>query len=201
MEHCPGSSPSAIHDRSDGSVWLFRDRLGILPLYYWLDDDQLVFASEIKAMFPALPRRPEVDPQGLAAYLAHRSVPAPRTLFSGVRKLKPGHRLHVTREGAARIDRWWSIPEADTTQATFRRDATTLVSDALRASVERNLVADVPVGSYLSGGVDSSLIVALMTELVGSEKVHTFSAGFEDPEYDEVHHALASERASRHRPP
>ena len=118
VEHLSGQFAFAIHDGEDGSVWLFRDRLGILPLYYWLDDEQLVFASEIKALFPALPRRPAVDPQGLASYLAHRSVPAPRTLFAGVRKLKPGHRLHVSREGSARVERWWSIPEADTSQAT-----------------------------------------------------------------------------------
>ena len=195
VEHLSGQFAFAIHDGEDGSVWLFRDRLGILPLYYWLDDEQLVFASEIKALFPALPRRPGVDPQGLASYLAHRSVPAPRTLFAGVRKLKPGHRLHVGREGSARVERWWSIPVADTSQATPGDVATTLVSKALRASVQRNLVADVPVGAYLSGGVDSSLIVALMTELVGSEKVHTFSAGFGDAEYDEVHHAA---RVSKH---
>ena len=99
VEHLSGQFAFAIHDGNDGSVWLYRDRLGILPLYYWLDDHQLVFASEIKALFPALPRRPEVDQQGLASYLAHRSVPAPGTLFAGVRKLKPGHLLHVTRDG------------------------------------------------------------------------------------------------------
>lgn len=195
VEHLSGQFAFAIHDGNDGSVWLYRDRVGILPLYYWLDDRQLVFASEIKALFPALPCRPGVDQQGLAAYLAHRSVPAPGTLFAGVRKLLPGHRLHVSRAGSVRLERWWSVPEADTTEATSGNVATTLVSKALRASIERNLVADVPVGAYLSGGVDSSLIVALMTELVGSEKVHTFSAGFDDPEYDEVHHAL---RVSEH---
>ncbi len=190
VEHLSGQFAYAIHDAKDGSVSLFRDRLGILPLYYWFDDHQLVFASEIKALLPALPCRPEVDRQGLAAYLAHRSVPAPGTLFAGVRKLKPGHRLHVTADGAVSIERWWSIPETDTTQTTPGDVATGLVDSALRASVERNLVADVPVGAYLSGGVDSSLIVALMTGLVGSAKVHTFSAGFDDPEYDEVQHAL-----------
>ena len=195
VEYLAGQFAFAIHDRNDGSVWLYRDRLGILPLYYYLDDDQLVFASEIKALFPALPCRPEVDQQGLAAYLAHRSVPAPGTLFAGVRKLKPGHRLHVTASGVASIDRWWSVPDVDAEETVSAETATALVADALRASVERNLVADVPVGSYLSGGVDSSLIVALMTELVGSEKVHTFSAGFGDPELDEVHHAL---RVSEH---
>jgi asparagine synthase (glutamine-hydrolysing) len=195
VQHLSGQFAFAIHDGDDGSVWLYRDRLGILPLYYWLDDRQLVFGSEIKALFPALPRRPGVDQQGLAAYLAHRSVPAPGTLFDGVRKLKPGHSLHVARNGSALIERWWSVPEADAAEAITGDAATTLVSEALRASVERNLVADVPVGSYLSGGVDSSLIVALMTELVGSEKVHTFSAGFDDPEFDEVRHAR---RVSKH---
>ena len=195
VERLSGQFAFGIHDRQDGSVWLYRDRLGILPLYYWLDARQLVFASEIKAIFPALPHRPAVDQHGLAAYLAHRSVPAPGTLFAGIRKLQPGHRLHVTRDGAVRLDRWWSIPEEDSSVATPGALATDLVSKALRASVERNLVADVPVGSYLSGGVDSSLIVALMTELVGSDKVHTFSAGFADPEFDEVHHAR---RVSEH---
>jgi len=195
VEHLAGQFAFGIHDKSDGSTWLFRDRLGILPLYYWLDDRQLVFASEIKALFPALPHRPSVDQGGLAAYLAHRSVPAPGTLFEGIRKLPPGHRLHVMRDGSTRIDRWWSIPEDDSSQTVSGEAATEMVAQALRASVERNLVADVPVGSYLSGGVDSSLIVALMTELVGSEKVHTFSAGFDDPELDEVHHAL---RVSEH---
>jgi len=191
VERLAGQFAFAIHDRTDGSIWLYRDRLGILPLYYWLDDQQLVFASEIKALFPGLPRRPEVDASGLAAYLAHRSVPAPGTLFAGVQKLQPGHRLHVTRQGTLHIDRWWSVPEDDPAEAVSGRAAIAMVSDALRASVRRNMVADVPVGSYLSGGVDSSLIVALMTELVGSGKVHTFSAGFDDPEFDEVHHALA----------
>lgn len=195
VERLAGQFAFAIHDRDDGSVWLYRDRLGILPLYYWLDDEQLVFASEIKALFPGLPRRPEVDSMGLAAYLAHRSVPAPGTLFAGVRKLEPGHRLHVTRDGAAKIDRWWSVPDYASVQSVSGGAATEMVARALRASVKRNLVADVPVGSYLSGGVDSSLIVALMTELVGSDKVHTFSAGFDDPDFDEVHHAA---RVSEH---
>ncbi len=195
VEHLSGQFAFAIHDNSDSSLWLYRDRLGILPLYYWLDDRQLVFASEIKALFPALPHRPEVDQQGLAAYLAHRSVPAPGTLFAGVRKLRPGHRLRVDRRGSVHLERWWSIAEADVSEPTPGDVATDLVSKALRASVERNLVADVPVGAYLSGGVDSSLISALMTERIGPNKVHTFSAGFGDPEFDEVHHAL---RVSKH---
>ena len=183
-----GQFAHAIHDAEDGSVWLFRDRMGILPLHYWHDAQQLIFASEIKALLPALPKRPEVDRYGLEAYLAHRSVPAPDTLFAGVKKLAPGHWLHVTREGSIRIEGWWSLPTADTTQPISPSRAVEMVRQALEASVEANLVADVPVGAYLSGGVDSSLIVALMNRHTSSN-IHTFSAGFDDPQVDEVHHA------------
>ena len=201
VEHLAGQFAFAIHDGNDGSVWLYRDRLGILPLYYWLDDDQLVFASEIKALFPALPRRPEVDQQGLGG-LSRTSLGA------GARHPLCGRAQAQTRppspchgEGAAQASTAGGrCLMADAEQAVSGDVATALVADALRASVERNLVADVPVGAYLSGGVDSSLIVALMTELVGSEKVHTFSAGFGDPELDEVHHALRGQRTSRDHP-
>lgn len=189
IERAAGQFAFAIHDRDDGSLWLFRDRMGILPLYYAVDAHQLVFASEIKALLPALSEPPGVDPEGLAAYLAHRSVPAPRTLFAGVRELLPGHRLHVTRRGAVETTRWWTIPPVDTTLALDPRTAVELVGSALDASVARNLVADVPVGAYLSGGVDSSLITALASRHVGSEQVHTFAAGFGDPDLDEVDHA------------
>ena len=190
-----GQFAHAIHDAGDGSVWLFRDRFGILPLHYWHDAHQLIFASEIKALLPVLPRRPEVDRYGLEAYLAHRSVPAPDTLFAGVKKLPPGHRLHATRHGSIKIERWWSLPANDTTQPVSPGRAVQIVSEALDASVEANLVADVPVGAYLSGGVDSSLIVALMRRRMSSSEVHTFSAGFGDPQIDEVQHAR---RVSRH---
>jgi asparagine synthase (glutamine-hydrolysing) len=189
VELLKGQFAYAMHDARDRSLWLFRDRLGILPLFYWRDDSRLVFASEIKALLPGLPIRPQVDEQAIAAFLAHRSVPAPRTLFSGVRKLPPGHRLRATPDGSVTVDRWWSIPAVDTTEAIAPDAAVQLVRTALTASVEQNLVADVPVGAYLSGGVDSSLIVALMAERAGPEAIHTFSAGFGDPKLDEVDHA------------
>lgn len=189
-----GQFAYAVHDADDGSLWLFRDRLGILPLYYWYDQRQLLFASEIKSLLPALPQRPEVDHYGLEGYLAHRSVPAPDTLFVGIKKLLPGHWLHVTREGNVTIQRWWSIPDAPP-RSMSPGDAVETVRQALDASVAANLVADVPVGAYLSGGLDSSLIVALMRRHVGSSEVHTYSAGFADPDVDEVQHA---KRVSEH---
>ena len=189
VSHLRGQFAYALHDSADGSVWLYRDRMGILPLYYRLEAHQLVFASEIKGLVPAISNPLEVDRYGLEAYLAHRSVPAPDTMFAGVRKLPPGHLLHVTCDGKITLERWWSIPAADTTQALPAVEAVRRVREALGSSVDANLVADVPVGAYLSGGVDSSLIVALMRQRVGSSVVHTFSAGFADPEVDEGHHA------------
>ena len=101
-----GQFAYAVHDGRDGSLWLFRDRLGVLPLYYWHDGRRLAFASEIKALLPALPHAPGVDPLGLEAYLAHRSVPAPDTLFTGVHKLLPGHSLHATADGRVHVTAW-----------------------------------------------------------------------------------------------
>lgn len=184
-----GQFAFAIHDGDDGSLWLFRDRMGILPLYYAIENHQIVFASEIKALLPALSEPPRVDTAALASYLAHRSVPAPATLFEGVRELPAGHHLRVTPQGVAELTRWWTIPPVDTTLQVEPLTAVGLVGSALDASVHRNLVADVPVGAYLSGGVDSSLITALATGHAGGERVHTFAAGFADPALDEVAHA------------
>ena len=156
-------------------LWLYRDRLGILPLFYYQDADQFAFASEIKALLPALPHSPEVDTASLDSYLARRAVLAPYTLFKGIRKLQPGHRLRVGPDGGIDLAPYWVLPTGTSRQMS-EVEAVDLVSDGLRDAVERALVADVPVGSLLSGGVDSSLIVALATEARGGP-IETFSAG------------------------
>lgn len=179
-----GQFAYALHDSATGELTLVRDRLGILPLYYHLDANRIVFASEIKALLPALETGPEIDTASLDGYLSQRAVPAPYTLFAGVRKLPPGHRLRVV-EGRARLERYWSIPDGTRTEVTGP-EAVAEVDAALRRAVEAATVADVPVGAYLSGGVDSSLIVALVNELRGGSGVDTFAAGFGDPRYDEL---------------
>ncbi|MCE0763120.1 asparagine synthase (glutamine-hydrolyzing) [Pseudonocardia kujensis] len=179
-----GQFAYALHDSATGELTLVRDRLGILPLYYHMDANRIVFASEIKALLPALESGPEIDTASLDSYLGQRSVPAPFTLFAGVRKLPPGHRLRVV-EGRARLERYWSIPDGTRTEVTGPQ-AVAEVEAALRRAVEAATVADVPVGAYLSGGVDSSLIVALVNELRGGSGVDTFAAGFADQRYDEL---------------
>jgi asparagine synthase (glutamine-hydrolysing) len=189
VDDLDGQFAFALFDEADQALWLFRDRLGILPLYYYADERMFAFASEIKALIPALPRAPEVDESSLHDYLGRRSVPAPFTLFKGIRKVPPGHRVHVERHGRITVEPYWTIPADDTTRDIRPQEAVGIFREALDAAVRRNLVADVPVGAYLSGGVDSSLIVATAVGLGLRSSFMTFSAGFGDPRYDEVHYA------------
>lgn len=182
-----GQFAYAIHDGITGELHLFRDRLGVLPLYYYHDNDIFVFASEIKALFPAT-GVPGVDEESLHDYLAHRSVPAPNTLFKEIRKVPAGHCLTLTADGSVTLRAYWQLPNADHAHLRPER-AVQLVAEALDYSIADALVADVPVGAYLSGGLDSSLIAALVAAVRGGEGLHTFSAGFGDARVDEVHWA------------
>jgi asparagine synthase (glutamine-hydrolysing) len=181
-----GQFAFAIYDGDTAELLLFRDRLGILPLYYYADCEMIAFASEIKALLPALPREPEMDEASLDDYLALRSVPAPFTLFKGVYKLPAGHLLRAGSCGRMRIERYWGIPEPTAPQHRPSGEFVGDVAEALEGAVAASLVADAPVGAYLSGGVDSSLIVALMRKLRGGEEVTTFAAGFGDARHDEL---------------
>ena len=181
-----GQFAFALHDRDTGTTHLVRDRLGVLPLYYALSPAEVVFASEIKALLPALKQMPGVDPASLDSYLAGRSVPAPDTLFAGVHKLPAGHRAEVTRTGLVRVSRYWRPAEEDPAGSWTPRSAVSAVDEAVTAAFASALVADVPVGAYLSGGVDSSLIVAKAAELQPGHRVRSFAAGFGDPRTDEL---------------
>lgn len=199
VERLRGQFSIAAYDHTGRTLHLVRDRLGVLPLYYRLDHRGIVFGSEIKAIHAYLAEPPEVDPDSLDGYLAGRSVPAPFTLFAGVSKLPPGHRAEIGESGELRVDRYWAPPSVRATDL----DPAKTVDEAdrrIRDAVQAALVADVPVGSYLSGGVDSSLIVAVMKELRGTAPVDTFAAGFGDPRVDELNWAqLVSDRVgTRH---
>ena len=185
VDELEGQFAYALHDSQTGELSLVRDRLGILPLYYHVDSSAITFASEIKALLPALPEGPEIDTASLDDYLAQRSVPAPYTLFTGVRKLPAGHRLRVSAAGAVTMERWWSLPDRIRADVDPMR-AVDEVATGLEQAVAAAMVADVPLGAYLSGGVDSSLIVALMSKLRGGAGVETFAAGFGDPRFDEL---------------
>ncbi|HLQ37706.1 MAG TPA: asparagine synthase (glutamine-hydrolyzing), partial [Planctomycetota bacterium] len=180
-----GQFAFAFHDEASGALWLGRDRLGILPLYYCEGPGFFAFASEVKALLPAI-GAPQLDDEAVEDYLTWRSVPPPRTLFRGVRKLAPGTVLHVGADGRLREEVYWRLPAAVHEPLLRGDEAKRAVADALLAAVRLRLVADVPVGAYLSGGLDSSLCVALMKQARDGGLVETFAAGFADPRFDEL---------------
>jgi len=176
----------ALHDRKNAKFVLVRDRLGVKPLYYAFTGSHLVFGSEVKALLESglIDRRLNVDAVG--QLLAWEYVPAPATLLEGVMKLEPGALIEVDL-GAATVPQprvWWDVPPAVGENHSHAPQTEQEWADAIdaqvRESVQRQLVADVPLGAFLSGGVDSSLMVANMGA------AQTFSVGFDDPSYNEL---------------
>jgi asparagine synthase (glutamine-hydrolysing) len=172
----------AVWDARRERLVLGRDRVGKKPLYYWYGDGRLVFGSEIKAVLANANVPRALDPDAISAYVRFGYVPTPRTFFEGVISLPPGHVLTFEPGGTPIVERYWDLPigEDDGVPAdvTFQAAATG-VRQRLEAAVERRLMSDVPIGAFLSGGMDSSVIVALMSRLSG-ERVRTFTIGFED---------------------
>jgi asparagine synthase (glutamine-hydrolysing) len=166
----------ALWDAKAQQLMLARDPLGIKPLYYALREGRLWFASELKALRadPALSLN--IDPAAVADYFTWLYVPAPHTIFQEALKLPPGHRLLMSRDGA-RLERYWRAEFADSASACSPDDAADRLLEILRGAVRRQMVADVPVGIFLSGGVDSSGLVALARECAPG-RLQTFSASF-----------------------
>ncbi len=188
----------ALWDRRRGRLVLARDRFGIKPLYYRLRPDSLSFASEVKALLRQPDFTREIDLDALDHYLAFSFVPAPLTIFREARKLLPGHLL-VWEQGSSsgvRIERYAEV-QSTPAEELRREDEDTLAEELLarlRDSVRAHLIADVPVGVLLSGGVDSCTIAALAAE-ASSERVKTFTIGFEERGFDERGRArLVAER-------
>lgn len=200
LDHIDGMFAFALWDARRRRLLLARDRLGIKPLYYALADGRLLFASEMKALVAAPGAvRAELDPAALAGYLHFMSVPGEDAILSGVRRLPPGHRASV-EAGRFTVASYWELrPEPARGPFSLAAAADEFDSRFGRA-VGAHMVADVPVGAFLSGGVDSSLVVAAAQEATGA-RLLTFSAAFRgDPECDESAHARAVAQAlgSRH---
>lgn len=182
VQRLNGMFAFAIWERDSGRVLLGRDRLGIKPLYYAEIPGGLRFASSLPALLEAGGVDTTVDPAALNFYLSfHAVVPAPHTIFAGVRKLPPGTLMHIESDGSRRERSFWTLmyPQDPADEARSFEEWTEILLDGLRAAVRRRLVADVPVGALLSGGVDSSLIVGLMSE-AGVRDLRTYNVGFED---------------------
>lgn len=180
--HLHGMFAVAVWDGDRRRLVLARDRVGKKPLLWTtLADGSLAFASELKALLQLPALRRELDPAALDAYLALQYVPRDRTALRGVQRLLPGHTL-VWEDGRVSVEPYWRLePE---TAARSEEEWLERVRTTVRAAVRRRLIADVPLGALLSGGIDSTVVVGLMAE-ASSEPVRTFTVGFSDPRYDE----------------
>jgi asparagine synthase (glutamine-hydrolysing) len=176
----------AIWDAQDRSLFAARDRLGKKPFFYRTDADGLAFASEPKAFFaePGFDPQPALD--AIHKYLAFQYVPSPWSAFRGVRKLPPAHYL-LYRDGVVNIQRYWTLRYDEKTPLGEDEACERLVQ-LLREAVRLRLISDVPLGAFLSGGIDSGAVVALMSEF-GSAPVKTFSIGFDEEGFDELAYA------------
>src|SRR5687767_5445063 len=184
--HLRGMFAFAIWDESDQALFLARDRVGKKPLLYSLVNGQLIFASEFSALLlhPDVSR--DIEPEALDYYLSFMCIPAPLTAYRAIRKLEPGHWLRW-RKGEIEVQRYWQ-PDFTKKLAIDEEEAGERTVEILRDAVRVRLMSEVPLGAFLSGGVDSSAVVALMAE-ESSTPVKTFSIGFDEQDFSELHHA------------
>ncbi|WP_460357471.1 asparagine synthase (glutamine-hydrolyzing) [Mycobacterium sp. ZZG] len=176
LHHLAGMFAMALWDQNRRRLLVARDRFGKKPLYYSRNGTEVLFGSEIKALLAAGVSA-DVDDAALQDYLALRYVPSPRTLFRAIRQLPPGHKMVLDADGVA-IDRWWRL-RFDGRHQTTLTEAADAAENLIRAAVSRRLVSDVPLGCFLSGGLDSSVVLSFMAEL-SDEPVRTFSIGFDE---------------------
>lgn len=205
VEHLRGMFAFAIWDARRGRLFMARDRLGIKPLYYSSSESELLFASEIKAILAAAVSRPDFNKAILPEFLANGFSATDETFFTGIHKLPPGHTLSWSRDGGTQLRRYWSPPVAlDESPQSLAQWASGL-GERLEDAVRSHIVSDVPVGLFLSGGIDSTALATLMAPML-NEPIRSFSVGYDDVDrngnsYDELHYArlaAASVRAEHH---
>jgi asparagine synthase (glutamine-hydrolysing) len=175
VDHFQGMFGFAIWDRRQKRLLVARDRLGVKPIYYYVADDFVAFASEVKALFELFEIPREMDPQALELYLALRYVPGPGTMFKGIQKLQPGHRLTADAHGV-HVERYWDLrfEEREGSDAEHLERFQALFTDSVRL----RMIAEVPVGVFLSGGIDSSAVLAEMAKLTDGHRVKSFAVGY-----------------------
>src|SRR3989338_10084416 len=184
----------AIWDKKKQRLFLARDRIGKKPLVYTNQPGYFAFASELRSLFvwPGLSRG--IKEEAIDQFLSLQYIPSPNTIYKSIHKLQPGHFL-IYEKGRAQVESYWDLPLGKPLPIHDFEVAKRLIVDKLKESVRLRMISDVPLGAFLSGGIDSSIIVALMSEL-SSQPIKTFSIGFEEDKFSELH--FAKEVASRY---
>jgi asparagine synthase (glutamine-hydrolysing) len=183
----------AIWDEARGTMTLARDRVGKKPLYYYVDRDKFVFASEIKAILKHPRLKLDIDDYAVSDYLSLGYVPAPKSIFRQIRKLRPGHYLTVSSDGKVREVEYWDLSFHETAVRSEAEWGEVILSE-LKTAVDIRLMSEVPLGAFLSGGLDSSAVVAMMSQLL-DQPVKSATIGFEEDQFDESAYAR---RVSEH---
>ncbi len=190
VNHLRGMFAFALWDSRRQRLFVARDRLGIKPLYYRLTRDSFLFASEIKAILAHPSVRTEFNLPVLPEYLAFGYLAGPQTLFHGIQKLPPGHTLEIDATGNVSLREYWDLPHDATAATQSEKECVETYREMLECAVQSHLMSDVPLGMFLSGGLDSSAIAALMTKL-RREPIETFSVGYQEEAFSELPYARA----------
>lgn len=172
-----------IYDLNEKKWILARDRTGEKPLYYHIDPEKAIFASELKSITATGLVKKEIDTTALSQYFQLTYIPAPLTIFTGIRKLPPGHYVVIDADGGSEIKQYWHL-NSEIDPSIGYEEYKKKLREALISSVERRMISDVPIGAFLSGGFDSSIVVGIMS-LLSPSKVNTFTVSFDDKIYDE----------------
>jgi asparagine synthase (glutamine-hydrolysing) len=195
LRRLAGMFALALWDRRVRRCWLVRDRLGIKPLYWSYTNGHLLFASEVKALRAHPECAVEIDRDAVAAYLRFNYVPAPRSIYRGIQKLAPGHLLSFAAGAEPQVEPYWSLDDAVAAGRANRfagdeTEAVAALEKLLGKVIGQHLMSDVPLGAFLSGGIDSSAVVAFM-QTQSAQPVKTFTVGFGESAYDEAQYAKA----------
>jgi asparagine synthase (glutamine-hydrolysing) len=186
VERLRGMFAFAIWSEKEKRLLLVRDRIGQKPLNYVIESGGLTFSSEIRPLLVALDIKREINLEALNDYLTYMYVPSPKTIFKGIRKLPPGH-IMIVEKGDVKIERYWDLDFSEKLKMK-ESDYAERIMELLKEATSLRLIGDVPFGAFLSGGIDSSVIVGIMTQLM-DQPVKTFSIGFDIRSYNELQYA------------
>lgn len=193
LKKLDGMFAFAIFDKSSGEVFIGRDKCGEKPLYYYIDNEKFTFASELKSMIEIKAFDKKISKVGLEFYLKFSYIPAPYTIFENVSKLEAGYYIVVEANGKIEKQRYWDMQLDDNKLINDYEKCVIALKSTLRASINSRMVSDVPIGCFLSGGIDSTIITGIMSEL-SDRPVEAFTIGFADKEYDETDRAIIAAR-------